>query len=258
MIIADSLKSIPHVRHGFFTREGGRSTGIYEGLNIGLGSDDDRATVLKNRGIGAAMLGLGVEDLALPYQRHSAEVIVVTRAWGTNTGPKADAVVTNKPGIGIGVSSADCGPVLLSDRAGTVVGAAHAGWKGAFGGILESTVETMEALGVDRADIVAVLGPTISGSSYEVGPEFAARFFEADDANRSYFTPSERDGHFMFDLPAYIVGRLARLNLAVAESLDLCTYRDPERFYSYRRATHRGEPDYGRLMSVIRLDPQGS
>lgn len=254
MITAEALTGIDGVRHGFFTREGGHSTGIYHGLNIGLGSNDDRETVLKNRAIGAAKLDLQLEDLALPYQRHSAEVIVVTRAWGTNTGPKADAVVTNRPGIGIGVSSADCGPVLFADRDGQVVGAAHAGWKGAFGGVLESTVETMEALGAKRDKIIAVLGPTISSASYEVGPEFAERFFEADAANQIYFSPSDREGHYMFDLPRYIVDRLSKMELAIAESMDLCTYVDEDRFFSYRRSTHRSEPDYGRLMSVIRLD----
>lgn len=245
--------TLPGIRHAFFTREGGLSQGLYGGLNTGIGSKDDRATVLANRARAARHLGVGSDTLATPYQIHSADAVTVTEAWGPGLGPKADAAVTDRPGIAVGVGTADCGPVLLADAQAQVVGAAHAGWKGAFSGILESAVDAMERLGADRSRIVAVLGPTISGDAYEVGPEFVQRLTDADAENARFFHPSEREGHAYFDLPAYIVERLKRAGVADARSVGLCTYGDEARFYSYRRATHRGEPDYGRLLSAIVL-----
>lgn len=244
---------LPGIQHAFFTRHGGASTGIYAGLNTGTGSDDSREAVLENRARAARHLGVAPECLATPHQVHGTEAVLVESAWAPGQGPKADAVIATRPGLAIGVGSADCGPVLFADPHARVVAAAHAGWKGALSGVLESTIEGMEKLGADRARIVAVLGPTISAGAYEVGPEFSARFIEASAENARYFSPSTRPGHAFFDLPAYIVARLRRAGVEKAESVGLCTYADEARFFSYRRATHRGEPDYGRLLAAICL-----
>ena len=245
--------SLPGMRHAFFTRQGGVSAGLYEGLNAGVGSRDDRAAVFENRSRAARHLGTESDRLATPYQVHGADAVPVADAWGPGLGPKADAVVTDRPGIAVGVGTADCGPVLLADAEARVVAAAHAGWKGALAGILESAVDAMERLGAERTRIVAVLGPTISADSYEVGPEFVDLLVAADPRNADFLRPSERDGHALFDLPAYIMARLRRAGIADARDMSLCTYGDEARFFSYRRATHRGEPDYGRLLSAIVL-----
>ncbi len=252
MIEAEAL-SHAGLSHGFFTRQGGVSSGIYGSLNGGLGSNDDRASVLENRSRMAARLGVDPGRLVSPYQIHSPDVIAVEKPFENGADRRADALVTRTPGLALAVSTADCGPVLFADPKAGVIGAAHAGWRGAFGGVLENTVDAMVALGAAKGDIVAVLGPTISQASYEVGAEFQDRFVEADAGNSVYFTVSAKPGHYMFDLPAYALGRLSGLGLAHAGSLGLCTYLDEERFYSYRRATHRGEPDYGRLISAIVL-----
>jgi len=243
--------TLPGIRHAFFTRAGGVSSGLYAGLNTGIGSRDARESVLENRRRVCAYLGVG--SLATPYQVHGTDTVVVETAWEAGKGPKADAVATRRPGVAIGVGTADCGPVLLADAKAKVVGAAHAGWKGALTGILESVVETMERLGANRSRIAAVLGPTISREAYEVGPEFVARFEQAEAENVRFFRPADRPGHAMFDLPAYIVDRLQRAGLATVRQVGLCTYSDEARFFSFRRATHRGEPDYGRLLSAIAL-----
>ena len=245
--------TLPGIAHGFFTREGGVSTGIYRGLNTGIGSKDERQLVLENRTRAARHLGASPENLATPYQVHGTDAVVVEEVWGPGLGPKADAVVSTKPGIAVGVGAADCGPVLFADPKARVVAAAHAGWKGAISGVLESTIAKMEELGAKRPNIVAVLGPTISASAYEVGPEFSARFVEAEERNARFFRASERAGHSMFDLPAFIVARLQAAGVGNAMSVGPCTYADEQRFYSYRRATHRGESDYGRLLSAIML-----
>ena len=245
--------ALPGIAHAFFTREGGVSTGIYRGLNTGMGSKDSREAVLENRSRAAHHLGATLDRLATPFQVHSPDAIKVEEVWGQGLGPKADAVVTNRPGVAVGVGAADCGPVLFADAEARVVGAAHSGWKGALTGILESTLVAMEALGASRKRIVAVLGPTISAVAYEVGPEFVARFTEVDARNVGFFAPSSREKHSMFNLPAYIVSRLDAVGIGSAGSLGLCTYSDEARFYSYRRATHRGEADYGRLLSAIML-----
>ncbi|BCP54653.1 laccase domain protein [Kaistia sp. 32K] len=252
-ITADLLSDLPGIRHGFFTRRGGVSDGIYASLNCGVGSADERGHVLENRARVTADLGVAADRLATPYQVHSPDVVVVDAVWATGDGPKADAVVTNRPGIAIGVGTADCGPVLFADGEAGVVGAAHAGWKGAFTGVLEATIAAMEGLGARRDRIVAVLGPTISKSAYEVGPEFRARFVEAEADNAAFFTPSPRADHHQFDLPAFIGMRLRAAGVGSVGDLGLCTYADPERFFSYRRTTHAGEPDYGRLLHAIAL-----
>jgi len=245
--------ALPGIAHAFFTREGGVSTGIYAALNTGIGSNDSREAVLENRSRAMRHLGTTLGKLATPYQVHSTDAVIVEDVWGPGLGPKADAVVTDRPGVAVGVGAADCGPVLFADAEGRVVGAAHAGWKGALAGILESTVAAMERLGAVRSRIVAVLGPTISAAAYEVGPEFVARFTDADAGNARFFAPSKRAKHSMFDLPAYIVARLEKSGVGSAGSLGLCTYSDEARFFSYRRTTHRGEADYGRLLSAIML-----
>jgi YfiH family protein len=244
---------LPGVAHGFFTREGGVSSGLYASLNTGLGSKDDRSLVLENRSRVARSLGAAPEDLATPYQVHGTTAATVDRAWGPGLGPHADAVVTDRPGIAVGVGTADCGPVLFAEPEARIVAAAHAGWKGVLAGILEATIEAMERLGASRSRITAALGPTIAQDAYEVGAEFVARFEAADSANARFFRPAERQNHAHFDLPAYIVARLERAGIGRVADVGLCTYRDQDRFFSYRRATHKREPDYGRQLSAIAL-----
>lgn len=240
------------IRHGFFTRKGGVSEGIYAGLNIGVGSNDDPRHVAENRRRVADWMGVAPDALLSTYQIHSPDVIVATEPFSMPR-PKADAIVTNRPGLALGASAADCGPVLFADTGARVIGAAHAGWKGAFTGVLENTVHAMEGLGADRSRIVAVLGPSISAANYEVGPEFIARFVAHDAANDRYFVPSGKEGHFLFDLNTYTVDRLRQAGVT-AEMLARCTYAEEDLFYSYRRATHRNEADYGRLISAIVLE----
>jgi YfiH family protein len=244
--------TLPGIRHGFFTREGGVSSGIYASLNCGVGSNDDRALVLENRARVTAALGAPAERLATPYQVHGTTTVTVTEAWQPGEGPKADAVATNVPGIVLGVGSADCGPILFADGEAGVIGAAHSGWRGALAGIGESAVRAMEALGAQRKHIVAVLGPTISQPSYEVGAEVRLQFVTANEADTRFFAPSERDGRYLFDLPGMIVARLEALGIA-ASWTGHDTYGDEARFFSYRRTTHRKETDYGRQLSAIML-----
>ena len=241
----------PRIAHGFFGRQGGRSTGIFASLNCGLGSGDDRATVVQNREVVARALGGEEKQIVTTHQVHSAEAIVVTEAWGHNDRPKVDGMVSNVPGVILGVLTADCGPVLFADAEAGVIGAAHAGWKGALSGITDATVLKMETLGADRSRIVAVLGPTISGAAYEVGPEFRERF---DAASRGrFFTDSAKENHYMFDLPGYLVTRMRSFGVGQVIDSGLCTYDGEAEYFSYRRATHRGEKDYGRQIAVIGL-----
>jgi YfiH family protein len=240
------------IRHGYFTRIGGVSEGIYQGLNIGTGSHDDPQKVRENRRRVATWMGVAPELLLTAYQIHSPDVLVARGAFEGER-PKADALVTDRPGVALGVSTADCGPVLFADVGAHVIGAAHAGWKGAFTGVLENTIAAMEGLGASRDRIVAVLGPSIGPLNYEVGPEFIQRFVDGDAGNRQYFAPSATPGHAMFDLNAYTVGRLSRAGVR-AEKLDRCTYAEEDLFFSYRRTTHRKEADYGRQISAIVLE----
>jgi YfiH family protein len=246
------LAALPGIRHGFFTRAGGVSSGIYASLNCGVGSKDDRALVLENRGRAMAALGLAADRLATPYQVHGINTVVVTAAWAPGQGPKADAVVTDRPGIALGIGSADCGPILFADAEARVIGAAHSGWRGALAGVGVACVAAMETLGARRERVVAVLGPTISQANYEVGAEVRAQFIAVRPGNERFFRPSARADHFLFDLPAAIVASLSDAGIR-GTSMDLCTYADPERFFSYRRATHRKEADYGRMLSAIAL-----
>jgi polyphenol oxidase len=244
---------LPGVRHAFFTREGGVSGGIYASLNGGQGSADDPGCVRENRGRMADLMNVPRERFVTCYQVHSPDVVTVKAPWTREAAPKADAMVTAERGLAIAVSTADCAPVLFADSPAGVIGAAHAGWKGAFSGVLEATLAAMERLGASRSRTVAVLGPTISPAHYEVGPEFVERFISADKSNGAFFTASERQGHSMFDLPAYIAARLDDAGIGGFHDMALCTYGDEGRFFSYRRSTHRGEPDYGRLLHAIAL-----
>ena len=252
MIDSEALK-LPGISHGFFNRSGGHSTGIFASLNCGFGSGDDPDLVQMNRESVARALGVGAANLITAHQVHSAEAIEVVTAWTRDNRPKVDGMVTKVKGIALGVLTADCGPVLFADAGAGVVGACHAGWRGALTGITDATLAAMEKLGAVRARTVAVLGPTISKSAYEVGPEFPKPFLEQDAAHAKYFTPSVKQGHFMFDLPSFLFDRLKREGAGQVRNLDLCTYSDEARFYSYRRSTHRGEQDYGRLISAIAL-----
>jgi polyphenol oxidase len=250
---ADCLAEIPGVSHGFFTREGGVSEGIYAGLNCGAGSRDDAARVTENRHRVARHLGTDGARLVTCYQIHSAEALIVTQPWTFATMPRADGLVTNVPGLAVGALAADCAPVLFADPEAKVVAAAHAGWKGALGGILESTLATMEQLGAKRGRIRAALGPCLGPDAYEVGPEFEARFLESDRANARFFRRPAGAPRPMFDLPAYLLARLEACDLDTIENCSTCTYSNAARHFSYRRATHRNEGDYGRQISAILL-----
>ncbi len=238
-------------RHGFFTRTGGVSEGIYRGLNVGLGSQDERENVHENRARVARWFAVEPDRLATVHQIHSPDVVVVDARYD-GARPQADAMVSNTPGVVLGVLAADCGPILFCDPEARVVGAAHAGWKGALYGVLENTIAAMEKLGAKRENIIASLGPSISHRNYEVGPEFVDRFLGVDKAYERYFKPSEKPGHAMFDLPGLTTQRLKDAGVT-AENLDICTYPDEDRFFSYRRTTHRQEPDYGRQISAIMI-----
>ena len=253
MLQATSLAALPGVRHAFFTRDGGVSDGVYTSLNGGPGSKDAPAKVVENRARMAAALGVPTDHLLTAYQIHSPEVVVIDAPWASDQRPRADAIVTRRPGIAIGVTTADCGPVLFADPQAGVIGAAHAGWRGAATGVLEATIGAMERCGAERGRIAAALGPMIRQPNYEVGPEFVARFEAADAANGRFFRPSPRPEHALFDLPGYIAARLAAAGISRIEDLGHCTYADGTRFFSYRRSTHRSEADYGRHINAIAL-----
>jgi YfiH family protein len=240
------------IRHAFFTRAGGVSSGLYSSLNGGVGSQDESGKITENRARMAAALGVEPRRLLTAYQSHSPNVIVAEAPWTTENRPQADAIVTRMRSLAIGVTTADCGPVLLADPRARVIGAAHAGWRGALTGVIEATVAAMERLGAARGQIRAAIGPMIRQTNYEVGPDLVARFRDEDPASSRFFAPAEREGHAMFDLAGYIAGRLKRAAIEV-EDLALCTYADPDRFFSYRRTTHRGEADYGRHVNAIAL-----
>ncbi len=252
-------KVLSGVTHGFFGRTGGVSDGIYASLNCGPGSGDARANVIENRRRVAE--ALGADALVTVGQIHSADVVTVTKPWEIGSGPAedartvplGDAMVTAVPGIALGILTADCAPVLFADAAAGVIGAAHAGWKGAITGVLEATLAAMETLGARRADVVAAIGSCIAQANYEVGPEFFARFVDAAAGNARYFGASGRDGYFRFDLEGFVADRLAAAGVGDVDRLGVCTYAQDADFFSFRRATHRGEKDYGREISAIML-----
>lgn len=239
------------LRHGFFSRRGGASSGVFHGLNCGRGSSDQGDAVTINRARVASAMEVPPEALVGTHQVHSADVVTVTEAGGP-AGVRADGLVTRVPGLALSVLAADCQPVLFADPGAGVIGAAHAGWKGALAGVLEATLDAMEALGADRAATTAVIGPCISQRAYEVGPEFFDAVMAEDGAHGRFFAAGEGD-RMHFDLPGFGLYRLREAGIGSAEWTRHCTYSDPERFYSYRRSVHRREADYGRLISVIRL-----
>ena len=250
-VTAPALDGLSGIRHGFFTRHGGVSSGLYASLNAGLGSQDQRDHVIENRRRMCDVLAVGHDDLATPYQVHSSIAVTTDQAWQADR-PQADGVVVTRAGLAAGIVTADCGPVLFADPDARVVAAAHAGWKGALTGVLEATINEMEQRGASRDNITAVLGPSISQASYEVGPEFPKPFLTADAANSRFFEPGNRDGHWQFDLAAYIVERLRKAGVN-GSALNICTFADEDNYFSYRRTTHRGEGDYGRQLSAIVL-----
>ena len=237
--------------HGFFGRRGGVSKGVCSGLNAGFGSGDDRISIEENRRRAVDAVAAGAR-LVTVHQIHSPIAVVVSEPWDEAARPQADALVTDRPGLALGILTADCAPVLLADRQAGIIGAAHAGWKGAFGGVIEAVTAAMETLGAARERIAAAIGPAIARRSYEVDEAFYRRFADADPANDRLFGPG-REGRHQFDLEGYVAGRLAEAGIGRVEALGLDTYADPDRFFSYRRATHRGEPTYGRQISLIAL-----
>jgi polyphenol oxidase len=253
MIIEAGSLSLKNIRHGFFTRQGGVSSGLYASLNGGIGSHDSAADVAENRARMAAALGVKPHSLLTAYQIHSPQTAIVETAWTPQERPRADAIVTRTPGLAIGVTTADCGPILLADPAAGVIGAAHAGWRGALTGIVEATVAAMEQLGAERSRIHAALGPMIRQRNYEVGADLIARFAAENSDSRRFFAPGPREGHALFDLAGFIGMRLARAGVQQFEDLELCTYADPGRFFSFRRSSHQAEADYGRHVNAIAL-----
>lgn len=247
IITADALMPL---RHGFFTRAGGASSGVFSGLNCGFGSTDQHEAVAINRNRVAAAMEVGQDALAGVHQIHSAEVVTINGEIPKDV--RADAMVTRNRGVALSVLTADCQPVLFADPEAGVIGAAHAGWKGTLGGVLEATLAAMETLGAERGRTNAIIGPTISQAAYEVGPEFLERFLDEDSGYARFFVQG-RDDRFLFDLPALGLAKLREAGIGHAEWTRHCTYSDPDRFYSYRRATHAKEADYGRLISAIRL-----
>ena len=253
MLQALLLSELAGVRHGFFTRSGGVSHGVYATLNGGTGSNDAPDNVEENRARMAIALGVTPNRFLTAYQIHSPDVVVVEVPWTHDRRPRADAMVTRLPRLAIGVSTADCGPLLFADAEAHVIAAAHAGWRGALAGVIEAAIAAMEKLGAQRSRIATALGPTIRQPNYEVVSEFVERFLAADADNKRFFKPSTSSGHAMFDLGGYIAERLQRAGITNFEDLGLCTYAEPERFFSYRRTTKLGEPDYGRHINAIAL-----
>ena len=254
MLASSFLDNHSDVRHGFFTREGGVSEGIFASLNCGIGSGDEPASVAENRRRAMERLRLPEEALTTLYQVHSAKVVTAER-WPVTERPKADAMVTRERGLALGILTADCLPVLLADPKSGVIGCAHAGWKGALSGVLENVIEAMLSLGSERTSIHAAIGPAIEQASYEVGPEFPVPFLEQRRENAHFFIASDRPGHRRFDLKGYAAQRLRAAGVETIDTLPSDTYTESERFFSYRRACHRGERDYGRLLSAISLEP---
>jgi hypothetical protein len=247
------LAAVPGLRHAFFTREGGVSSGIYASLNGGLGSNDRPQNVAENRQRMAAQMGVAPDRLLNAHQIHSPDAVIASEPWANTSRPRADAIVTRTENLAIAVTAADCGPILFADPNARVIGAAHAGWKGALTGVVESTIGAMEKLGAGRSRIVAAIGPLIRQHSYEVGGEFVQRFIDAEANHARFFIPAARAGHSMFDLAGFIRMRLENAGILMIDDIGVDTYSD-ERFFSYRRSVRRKEPDYGRNLHAIALE----
>lgn len=254
-ITAPALADCAGIDHGFFTRAGGVSTGLYRGLNCGPGSNDAPSAVAANRARVAGALAVAPDHLLSMYQVHSAKAVRVTAPWADAARPHADGMATATPGIALGILTADCAPVLLADAKARVIGAAHAGWRGAVAGVAEATLTAMEALGANRQAVIAAIGPTISQANYEVGGDLRREVLAHDGGNTTFFAPSKRTGHWQFDLPAYVAHRLHAAGAGTVRIVATCTYADAERFFSFRRTTHHKERDYGRQISAIKLAP---
>ena len=252
MFCASTLESCDGIRHGFFTRQGGVSKGMYGSLNCGLGSRDDAESVRQNRALVAETLGVPAGRLLTLYQIHSARAVIVDKPWNGEAA-EADALVTRTPGLAIGALTADCAPILLCDPQARVIAAAHAGWRGALSGIAEATMAAMEELGAKRERVVAVIGPSISQRAYEVGSDYVDRFLAEEPASETFFMTDESSGEPHFDLSGYVAERLSRAGVGSVSDLGLCTYCDETRLFSYRRSQHHGEEDYGRQISAIVL-----
>ena len=255
LIHAPRFAEVDTIRHGFFSKEGGVSEGIYASLQCGRGATDDpRENVAENRARAARAIKVKRENLVSCYQHHSADVVTVDTPWRPGKPPKADAMVSETPGIALGILTADCAPVLFTDPKASIIGAAHAGWKGALGGVLEATVEAMVALGAERQRIMAAIGPCISQPNYQVDAAYRDRFKEADSSNGRFFRPDpSAEEKFLFDLPSYCAARLTACGVKDAELPTYCTYAEERMFFSNRRALHKSESDYGRGLSAIML-----
>ncbi len=253
MLQIPALVAETGVSHGFFTRRGGVSTGLYDSLNCGFGSHDDPDRVAENRARAMARLGIEADRLVGLHQVHSPTVVTVTKPWARADNPKADGFVTRIPGLCLGILTADCVPVLFFDPKARVIGACHAGWKGALGGVLDNTLAAMEALGAETGRVIAAIGPAIAQESYEVGPDFPPAFITRDPEDRVFFKPSARAGHYLFDLTGYVEKRLVAAGTGAVHAIGLDTRGDAGRFYSYRRTTLEGAVDYGRQLSAIAL-----
>lgn len=253
MMVEAKTLAVAGIRHAFFTREGGVSGGLYDSLNGGIGSRDSATCVRENRARMAAKVGVEPHRLVTAYQIHSPRTVIAEQPWPDAARPQADAIVTRMRSLAIGVTTADCGPILLADPQAGVIGAVHAGWRGALGGIVEAAVEAMERLGAKGGAIRAALGPMIRQPNYEVGPDLVARFANEDPGSDEFFVPAARRDHALFDLGGYLAARLRRSGVRQIEDLGLCTYADPARFFSFRRATHQAEADYGRHVNAIAL-----
>ena len=251
---AAPLAALAGIRHGFFTREGGVSAGLYDSLNCGFGSKDERDAVATNRARVARAIGASPAALVTGYQTHGIAVAHVETPWEPGAAPHVDGLVTDRPGVVLGVLTADCAPILFADARAGIVASAHAGWRGALAGVIESTVDAMVALGARRSDIAAAIGPCIAAASYEVGPEFPAPFLAESADNERYFRPAAKPRHFMFDLSLYAADRLMRLELGAVDRLDRDTCAEDSIFFSYRRSCLRAEADFGRGLSVIALE----
>lgn len=248
-----ALSALPKIEHGFFTRQGGLSEGLYKSLNCGYGSHDDKNNVRSNRALIAKTMGVEEEALVTIHQVHSAKAVVTQTPFAPDETPQADAIVTKTSGLAIAVLTADCGPLLLADSRNGVVAATHSGWRGAFGGIIEETLKTMLSLGANLDEITAVLGPTISQANYEVDLAFMQQFTDRDESWQAFFSTGNDAGHVQFNLPAFIMMRLEKAGIKNAHNCNQCTYGQDETFFSYRRSTHRKESDFGRQISAIAL-----